>query len=134
MPAQLLVAESDSVLRGLYAAYFRAIGFEVETADDGLRCLDLLREDRHDALVIDMDLRWGGGDGVLSWLAGDESHRPRAVVALGSSTPAELSLLLGLPERDCLQKPAHASSLVVRLATQLFTNQVASVAQIVPVS
>jgi two-component system KDP operon response regulator KdpE len=118
MPAQLLIAESDPVLRRFYRTYLQAVGFEVETAADGLECLDRLRLGRPDALVVDLDLRWGGGDGVLSCLEGDD--RPRAVVALGSAPPAELARRLGLPETFCLQKPAHASSLVLRLATLLF--------------
>jgi two-component system alkaline phosphatase synthesis response regulator PhoP len=118
MIAQLLIAESDPGLCRVYRTYLNAVGFEVETVADGLQCLDRLRLVHPDALIVDVDLPWGGGDGVLSCLDGGD--RPRAVVALGSASPAELSRRLGLPETCCLQKPAHASSLLLRLATLLF--------------
>lgn len=128
MPSHVLLASSDPALRQTYLSYFRSIGFQVEAVADGLECLDRLRHDQPDALVVDIDLPWGGGDGVISCLSGDEGLRPRAVVALGSVTPAELSGCVGLPQRDCLQKPAHASSLLLRLATRLLAVAPSSVA------
>jgi hypothetical protein len=43
----------------------------VETASDGLDCLKKLRRATPAALVLDLKLHWGGGDGVLAWLRED---------------------------------------------------------------
>src|SRR5262245_54616471 len=54
------------------AAFHRA-GFEAETAGDGLDCVEKLRDSAPDALVLEPDLLWGGGEGVLAAMYEDES-------------------------------------------------------------
>lgn len=66
MSLQLLLAESDPTLRSELAGYFLSVGFQVDTVNDGLECLDRLRSFHPGVLVIDADLDWGGGDGVGS--------------------------------------------------------------------
>ncbi|WP_169977279.1 response regulator transcription factor [Tautonia rosea] len=117
----LLLAESDPSLRSILADYFASLGFQVETANDGLDCLDRLRSSQPEVIVIDADLAWGGGDGVLSLIHERQSQVPQAVIAIGTESPERLADRLGLSPQVCLSKPVHPSSLVIRIATQLFT-------------
>ena len=64
----LLIADGDSELSELYRQLLTQRGYEVETASDGLDCLKKLRQVTPDALVLDLALPWGGGDGVLDWI------------------------------------------------------------------
>jgi len=48
--------------------YLTGRGFDVEVASNGLECLALLREVRPDVVVLNWELPWGGGDGVLTVL------------------------------------------------------------------
>jgi DNA-binding response OmpR family regulator len=68
MKCTLLIAEGDAELCEVYRRFFTERGYEVETASDGLDCLAKLRRATPAALVLDRELRWGGGDGVLAWL------------------------------------------------------------------
>jgi DNA-binding response OmpR family regulator len=68
MKPMLLIAEGDAELCDVYQRFFTERGYEVETASDGLDCLAKLRRAMPAALVLDRELRWGGGDGVLAWL------------------------------------------------------------------
>ena len=64
----LLVANGDDKLCEFYGRFLAERGFEVETAPNALDCLAKLRRHPPAALVLDMDLFWGGGDGILAWL------------------------------------------------------------------
>jgi DNA-binding response OmpR family regulator len=68
MKPMLLIAEGDAELCDIYRNFLTERGYEVETASDGLDCLAKLRRAMPAALVLDRELRWGGGDGVLAWL------------------------------------------------------------------
>jgi DNA-binding NtrC family response regulator len=81
MRPTLLIAESDAELRDAYRRLLAGHGFDVETAADGLDCLEKLRRLAPEVCVLDRDLCWGGADGVLAWLR-EESAAPRVAVML----------------------------------------------------
>jgi CheY-like chemotaxis protein len=81
MKPVLLIADSDAELCDIYQQFLGREGYEVVIASDGLDCLEKLRRVRPAALVLDLVLRWGGGDGVLAWLR-EESAGPGVAVVL----------------------------------------------------
>lgn len=86
MRRNLLIAEGNAELRDLYQGYFSRHDFTVDTASDGLSCLEKLRWATPSVLVLDRELLWGGAEGVLALL-----HENRALenvqVVLTSATP-----------------------------------------------
>jgi DNA-binding response OmpR family regulator len=80
MTPTLLIADSDAELCKVYQRFIAAHGYEVETASDGLDCLAKLRRATPAALVLDLKLRWGGGDGVLAWLREERAGSEVAVI------------------------------------------------------
>ncbi len=85
MKQTLLIAEGDAELGDIFRRFLARRGFAVETAGDGLDCLDKLRLHQPAVLVLDQELRWGGGDGVLAWL---REEGPRTGVAVILTTTA----------------------------------------------
>lgn len=82
MSMHLIVADSDEgVLEGC-KHYASLQGMVLRTARGGVECLDELRRSPPDVLVLDLDLPWGGGDGVLSVMQDDESLAGIPVVLL----------------------------------------------------
>jgi two-component system OmpR family response regulator len=77
---RLLATDPDPVLLQIYRAYFPYFGFEVVTAGDGLRCLELLRDFLPDALILSLELTWGGAEGVLAIVREETAMRPIPVV------------------------------------------------------
>src|SRR5579863_4951568 len=67
-PIRVLVAHPDAGLRSACRESLGGEGCEVASAGSGLECLSQLKVDLPDVLVLDVDLPWGGGDGVLAWL------------------------------------------------------------------
>jgi DNA-binding response OmpR family regulator len=83
MKQRLLIAENWHVVAESLRAFLIARGFDVSIANDGLECIALVRDFRPDALIVDADLPWGGGDGVSAWLR-DEMLSPLPVVMMTS--------------------------------------------------
>ncbi len=81
MKQRLLIADRDAELCELYRTFLADMGYDAETCTDGLDCLAKLRQATPAVLVLDLELLWGGGDGVLAWLR-EESRAPGIPVLL----------------------------------------------------
>jgi two-component system OmpR family response regulator len=77
---RLLATDPDPILLQIYRAYFSYYGFDVATAGDGLECLELLHEFLPDALILSLELTWGGAEGVLAVVREETTMRPIPVV------------------------------------------------------
>ena len=109
----LLFADSDTNLCLGYREYFAAREFDVETAQDGLECVAKLREVKPDVLVVESDLRWGGGDGVLARIA-QEPEIPIPIVILthagerdNSGPTAFEGLIFAILQKPCPADDLH---------------------------
>jgi DNA-binding response OmpR family regulator len=87
MKQRLLVADRDAELCEVFQRFLTEWGYQVETSTDGLDCLAKLRLVRPAVLVLDLELLWGGGDGVLAWLR-EQSPAPRIPVLLTATAAA----------------------------------------------
>ncbi|QDV39588.1 response regulator [Tautonia plasticadhaerens] len=116
---RVLIADADGSLLDAYAAALRQAGFEVAIAADGGQCMDRLRDGGHDALVLDLDLLWAGGAGVLArWP--EDAPRPAVptLVLSGRSEGGRLYRLLRLvafPTGEYRDKPVEPGELAERV-------------------
>ena len=111
----VLCADADRELRDVYVWLLSSYGFRVETADDGLECLAKLRQFVPDLLLLDLELPWGGGDGVLEVMRGNLSLLPVRVMLTSS--------VASPPAVQALAKPFQLSALVERAALAEFIKQ-----------
>ena len=113
MRTDVLIAEADANLCGTYERMFAGSGLLVETAADGLDCWFKLGTRCPDALMIDVDLLWGGSDGVLARLREDfdEAVNPEIFVT-GDDPPEILSRRAGVAVGRCFQKPLEMSTVL----------------------
>ncbi len=120
MKQRLLIADHDAELRERYRKFLTERGYHVQTSTDGLDCLAKLREATPAVLVLDLELLWGGGDGVLAWLR-EERRAPRIPVLLTASAPdrQDMGEFNGPPVVDYLPKPFALDGLLqsIRSAT-----------------
>lgn len=109
----VLIAESDADLRDIYQGFLHDRGFVVEAASDGLDCVRMLRAARPAVLVLDLELPWGGGDGVLSWLREESLMSDVAVVLTATAgAPPGLADDSESPVVKTLAKPFTLSTLL----------------------
>jgi DNA-binding NtrC family response regulator len=106
------MADGDTILLLLYQAFLIGEDIEVRTASTGLECLEQLRRWRPDVLVLDAELLWGAGAGVLS-VRGEEPTLPVVPVLLLAADPAAATEE-AVPIRDyaLLIKPVPPTVLV----------------------
>jgi CheY-like chemotaxis protein len=81
---RVLLAHPDPGLLSACRDHLTNEGFEVAAALTGLECLARLRTFVPDVLVLEMDLTWGGGDGVLARMR-EDPDLPRVPVVILSS-------------------------------------------------
>ncbi len=112
MKPRLLITDPDPVLLQICQHYFPNFGFQIATAHDGTECLELLRDFAPDALVLSLELMWGGADGVLSIIREEDQWRPIPVVLTVSATsrPSAVRHLMP-PVVKLLEKPFHLRAL-----------------------
>jgi len=109
MKPRLLIADSDAELRDMFRRYFSASGFDIAMADDGLECLEQFRQFLPDVLVVEREMPWGGGDGVLGRL---REEYPLLAIDVVITTDDGRDFDPAPPVIACLEKPFSLASLL----------------------
>jgi CheY-like chemotaxis protein len=114
MGPRVLIADADDVWLDICERGLCESGFTVETAQDGLACLaQLQRGPQPDVVVLELDMPWGGGDGVLAMLREEARLLDHGVVIVTGRVPPDvLSARTGIPISRCLRKPFHLDVLL----------------------
>jgi DNA-binding response OmpR family regulator len=113
MKPTLLIAESDAELRDAYRRFLTGRGYDLETAADGLDCLEKLRRVTPAVLVLDRGLRWGGADGVLAWLREERAASGIAVMLTSTASyPPDTAGDIEPPVVGLLPKPFVLTALL----------------------
>jgi two-component system response regulator MprA len=86
----VLFTDADRESREDYVWPLSSYGFEVETADAGLECLANLPRTVPDLLILDLEMPWGGGDGVLATLREHAQLLPIRVALTLAVAPAHV--------------------------------------------
>lgn len=116
---RVLIADPDESLLAEYREHSQE-GFDVVTALNGLECVDRLREQVPDVLVLEPQLLWGGGDGVLAVMHNDLDLATVPVMILTSCTDrGVLDDIARFPISDFHPKPLSPANLASRVHTLL---------------
>ncbi|MFZ1933908.1 MAG: response regulator [Thermoguttaceae bacterium] len=110
------MADPDESLRPVYRGPLFEEGFELVTATSGLECVTRLRERSPDVLVLEPQLPWGGGEGVLAIMGEVPQLATVPVMVLTSCRdPRLLEAVERFPVSGYQLKPLAAERLAVRL-------------------
>jgi DNA-binding response OmpR family regulator len=116
MSLRVLIADPDVPLLASYREVLSREGFEVATATNGLDCVAELRSFRPDVLVLEPDLPWGWGAGVLAAMR-EEYDVPLVPVLVLSARhdPESLFRVAALPIHEVQVKPLAPLLLAQRI-------------------
>lgn len=119
-PLRVLVADDDATVIALLSATLSNYGVECHAASDGQEALDLARQLRPDALVLDVNMPHLDGFAVLAAVRNDPVLRETPVLML-SARHQEADVLrgFGLGADDYVSKPFNPMELAVRLKRML---------------
>jgi DNA-binding NtrC family response regulator len=104
MKTRILIAHSDGYLLDLYETVFVDEHCEVEVVENGLQCLASLKEFRPQIMILEWELPWGGGDGVLALLP-QQYRRIPVIVAYRQWSSLPMERLSQLSHVTLLQQP-----------------------------
>ena len=115
-PIRVLIADPDESLHPVYREPLSGEGFDVVAAFSGLECVARLRERVPDVLVLEPQLPWGGGDGVLAMMGEVPQLATVPVMVLTSCRdPRLLEAVARFPVSDYQLKPLAPGRLAGRL-------------------
>jgi DNA-binding response OmpR family regulator len=115
-----LIADPDESLLAVYRELLSQEGFEVVTAPSGLECARRLRECVPDVFVLEPQLPWGGGDGVLAMMREVPQLAAVPLMVLTSCRdPLVLDRVAPFPVSDYQVKPLAPDRLARRICTCL---------------
>ena len=119
-PIRVLMADPDESLPPVYREPLSREGFELGTAVSGLECVARLRERVPDVLVLEPQLPWGGGDGVLAMMGEVPQLATVPVMVLTSChDPHVLNRVARFPVSSYHLKPLAPDRLAAKLRTLL---------------
>lgn len=125
--AKIMIAEHDRAILELLQIRLDVAGFHPIAVRDGAAAIEILRNVRPDALVLDLNLPNADGFEVLKALNGNRERVPTPVLIMGRQLSAEsVKRAVSLGARDCLAKPfsgADAIDRVIRLLKRPTTPQ-----------
>ena len=114
------MADPDESLQPLYREPLLREGFIVTAALSGLECASRLRECVPDVLVLEPQLPWGGGEGVLAMMGEVPELATVPVMVLTSCRdPRLLEAVARFPVSDYQLKPLAPDRLTERLRSIL---------------
>jgi CheY-like chemotaxis protein len=106
MKQTVLFADGDPELCELCRGFATQRGYEAAASLDGLDCVRRLRQAAPDVLVLNLELLWGGGDGLLGWLREEPQFLPRRIVLTSTAASAHtFNSLASPPVVQTLRKP-----------------------------
>jgi class 3 adenylate cyclase len=118
--ARLLVADDNKVNRLLLGRTLELQGHQVQSADNGRRALEMLRAERFDLLLLDLEMPELDGFGVLEQLAADTVLRDLPVIVTSSlEGVAHVARCIELGADDYLHKPVNPVLLKARVGSSL---------------
>lgn len=83
MATHILVADRNSVVRKSCRRFFTASGYDVSAEVDALQCIEQLQSLSPDLPILDPEIPWRGGAGVLSWLQ-EQTPPPTVAVVIAN--------------------------------------------------
>ena len=112
----MLLADPDESLHPVYREPLLQDGFDLATASNGLECLVQLRKRAPDVLVLEPELPWGGGEGILA-VMGETPHLATVPVLVLTACRDHqvLNRVSRFPVSDYQLKPLPPDRLAARL-------------------
>ena len=112
--AHVLLVEDDAPIRLLVAEFLEMVGYRVEGATDGAEALERMRQDRPDAVVLDLQMPVLDGWSLLRTRRETPELAEVPVVVMSALDDASTTVA-GLGVQRCLRKPFDLDQLAAAL-------------------
>lgn len=112
--ARILIVEDDPLLITMYETKFKKENFEVLTASDGMKALEIVKSERVDLVILDFMMPKLSGMDFLKQIRATEGLKNMKILMLSNmNNPAEIEKVKQLGALDFLVKADYTPSQVV---------------------
>jgi adenylate cyclase len=119
-PGRLLIIDDNRVMRLLLARGLEQQGHSVATAENGRRGLEMLRTERFDLVLLDIQMPEMNGLQVLKHITGDRELREIPVIMISSLDEVDgVARCIEMGAEDYLFKPPNPVLLRARIISSL---------------
>ena len=115
---RILVAEDETSLNDLLQDALRMNGYETISAKHGLEALRLIREEKPDLVILDINMPQLDGFGVIKKLRNENNNVP-VIVLTARDQKDDKSIGFGLGADDFVTKPFGLEELLMRVTAVL---------------
>lgn len=105
MKARILIADDTDSVRSALHKLLRAYGYDTILAENGAQALDVLRHQRVDLLLLDLDMPVMDGYQVIDRLRNELHSRIPVFIISGKMDEYDIVYVLGLGADDYVTKP-----------------------------
>lgn len=112
---RIVVADDDPIVVKFLTAIFRDEGFEVRSAEDGEKALQIIREARPDLVILDLVMPYRDGFEVCRQMRATPETRAVPVIILSMKEKEQDALrAFEVGADDYIRKPFNVLELVAR--------------------
>lgn len=111
----ILVAEDDEIMRDLVSRWLVSAGYQVARASNGEEVIELIREARPAAIVMDVTMPRMNGFQVLAQFRSQGLPLPPVLLLTGRQTAEDVRKAVSLGAKDYIAKPVERAYLLSRL-------------------
>ncbi|MGL6063926.1 MAG: response regulator transcription factor [Fusobacteriaceae bacterium] len=121
---KILVVEDDNEIQNLIKYFFTREGYSVDTANDGLEGIKLLKKEKHDLIILDLMLPHLDGKNFAKIVTAmpEEYGVPKIIMLTAKSEIEDVLEGLSLGADDYMKKPFDPRELLLRAKILLKTN------------
>ena len=127
---QILVVDDELGIRTLLSEVLNIAGFQVTMAADGLDALNLIRKNKFDLILLDVNLPKVDGFAILEKIRASAPTQP--IIMISARTEKDdVTHGLRLGADDYIRKPFSVEELVLRVENRLRRNATSEVANFI---
>ncbi|HET6372636.1 MAG TPA: response regulator [Candidatus Polarisedimenticolia bacterium] len=121
-PPRIVIADDDPIVVKFLSALFRDEGFEVHTADDGEKALQVIKDSKPNLIILDLVMPYHDGFEICQRVRASEESRRTPVIILSMKEKEQDALhAFEVGADDYIRKPFNALELLAR-ARKLVTD------------
>jgi len=120
VPDKILIAEDEPASRFIFATILKDGGYDVITCENGYECVEIAKNEKPDAIILDIQMPVMDGFDVLETLkATPEINEIPVIVISANSDPQNIKKAFDLGATEFIAKPVNIEELLIRVSTAL---------------
>jgi len=120
VPDKILIAEDEPATRFIFATILKDRGYDVVTCENGRECIGIMKNEKPDTIILDIQMPDMDGFEVLKVLKSNpETNDIPVIIVSGNAEPQNIKRAFDLGATEFIAKPANIEELLIRVSNVL---------------